>query len=195
MNLAENQKYAFELPELPEGLLEALSQATSDQGIKRVAFVGGIVRDGLLQKIDGKKQPKPIDIDLIVEGSAEKLASSLQSKLGSERVSEVLIYKSYQTVGILLDQVPIDIASSRKETYKNPGENPTVSSVALEQDLERRDFIINAMAVDVASGTLLDPHQGEEALKNRELAFLHSRSITDDPTRLIRAARYAARLK
>jgi tRNA nucleotidyltransferase/poly(A) polymerase len=66
--------------------------------------------------------------------------------------------------------------------------------VTLEEDLRRRDLSINAMALDLVSGTLLDPHGGQADLKLRQLRFLHHGSVRDDPTRLVRGARYAARL-
>lgn len=88
----------------------------------------------------------------------------------------------------------LDVASARRETYPVPAENPVVTYGALEDDLARRDFTINAMAFDLAAGTLLDPYGGQVDLERRCLRFLHPASIRDDPTRLVRAARYAARL-
>ncbi len=88
----------------------------------------------------------------------------------------------------------LDVASARGETYPTPGQNPVVHFGALEDDLARRDLTINAMAMDLATGTLLDPHGGQVDLAQRRLRFLHPASVRDDPTRLVRAARYAARL-
>lgn len=88
----------------------------------------------------------------------------------------------------------LDVASARRETYPIPADNPVVHFGALEDDLARRDFTINAMAVDLATGVLLDPHGGQGDLAERRLEFLHPNSLRDDPTRLVRAARYGARL-
>lgn len=88
----------------------------------------------------------------------------------------------------------LDVASARGETYPIPAENPLVRFGALEDDLARRDLTINAMAIDLATGTLLDPHGGQLDLVHRRLRFLHPGSVRDDPTRLVRAARYGARL-
>lgn len=88
----------------------------------------------------------------------------------------------------------LDVASARRETYPIPADNPVVHFGALEDDLARRDFTINAMAVDLATGVLLDPHGGQRDLAERRLHFLHPNSLRDDPTRLVRAARYGARL-
>lgn len=89
----------------------------------------------------------------------------------------------------------LDVASARSETYPVPAENPEVRFGALEDDLARRDFTINAMALDLATGSLLDPHGGQADLAARRLRFLHPASLRDDPTRLVRAARYAGRLE
>ena len=75
-----------------------------------------------------------------------------------------------------------------------PGENPLVEPGSLDSDLVRRDFTINAMAQDLMSGQLIDPHRGQQDLADRCLVFLHDESVSDDPTRVIRASRYAARL-
>ena len=88
----------------------------------------------------------------------------------------------------------LDLASARAETYPIPAENPVVRFGALEDDLARRDLTINAMAIDLATGQLLDPYGGQADLAARQLRFLHAKSLQDDPTRLVRAARYAARL-
>lgn len=88
----------------------------------------------------------------------------------------------------------LDVASARGEVYPIPGDNPTVRYGALEDDLARRDLTINAMAIDLASSTLIDPHGGQADLARRHLRFLNPTSLRDDPTRLIRAARYASRL-
>ncbi|MFN7677334.1 MAG: CCA tRNA nucleotidyltransferase [Cyanobacteriota bacterium] len=88
----------------------------------------------------------------------------------------------------------LDVASARGEDYPVPADNPVVRFGALEDDLARRDLTINAMAIDLATGCLLDPHGGQSDLAQRSLRFLHGQSLRDDPTRLVRAARYAARL-
>jgi poly(A) polymerase len=88
----------------------------------------------------------------------------------------------------------LDVASARGEAYPVAAANPVVIFGALEDDLSRRDLTINAMAIDLATAALLDPHGGSRDLERRALRFLHPDSLRDDPTRLLRAARYAARL-
>ena len=88
----------------------------------------------------------------------------------------------------------LDVATARRESYPVAGENPLVSFGRLEHDLARRDFSINAMALLLEGPALLDPHGGQRDLADRKLRLLHGASVRDDPTRLLRAARYAARL-
>lgn len=88
----------------------------------------------------------------------------------------------------------LDVASARHESYPVAGDNPLVSFGRLEHDLARRDFSINAMALLLEGPALLDPHGGQADLAERKLRLLHAASVRDDPTRLLRAARYAARL-
>ena len=79
----------------------------------------------------------------------------------------------------------IDLASARIETYSAPGENPTIKYGSLEEDLSRRDFTINAIAIELEKGKLIDPFEGRKAMAKRELNFLHHESVGDDPTRVI----------
>jgi poly(A) polymerase len=94
----------------------------------------------------------------------------------------------------VISRLLLDVATARAETYPVPAENPVVRYGSLEDDLARRDLSINAMAIDLDTGDLIDPHGGQEDLARRRLRFLHPASLREDPTRLVRAARYAARL-
>jgi poly(A) polymerase len=127
------------------------------------------------------------------------LAAALERHYGDQRVKEVCVHRAYGTAELSFDGVLLDLAGARQEQYPAPGENPVVESGSLERDLERRDFTVNAMALELSlSGDgeplLLDPHGGQAHLARRELAFLHASSVADDPTRVVRACRYAARL-
>ena len=142
--------------------------------------VGGAVRDLLL----GRDRA---DLDLVVEGDAAALAG----RLGAQPAE----HERFATAKVDLDGHEIDIASARSETYKHPGALPEVTVAAdIEADLGRRDFTINAMAIPLEGELrLIDPHGGEADLEAGLLRVLHPRSFVDDPTRAIRAARYAAR--
>ncbi len=143
-------------------------------------LVGGAVRDLLL---GGTRA----DLDLVVEGDA----ASIAALLGAEAKS----HERFGTASVSLGEVRVDVAGARTETYANPGALPDVEPSALAEDLARRDFTVNAMALPL-SGTaeLIDPHGGRADLERGVLRILHSRSFEDDPTRALRAARYAARL-
>jgi tRNA nucleotidyltransferase (CCA-adding enzyme) len=156
--------------------LDAVREAGGDP----VYLVGGAVRDLLLGR--GRA-----DIDLVVEGDAVGLAE----RLGIEVVS----HERFGTAKVRLDGHEVDVASARSESYPHPGALPVVEPDAtLEADLGRRDFTINAMAIALdGSARLVDPHGGQADLATRQLRVLHPRSFEDDPTRAIRAARYAAR--
>jgi poly(A) polymerase len=192
-------------PELTAALLRAA-------GSDRLALVGGAVRDWLLHRVHNDPWRGVPDLDLVVEpagaiGAAEpvpaahRLARALRASLGAEGVPYYQEHSAYGTVEleVRLAEGPLllDVASARRETYPVAGENPVVSFGRLEDDLARRDFTINAMALRLApdgGGVLHDPHGGQVDLEQRQLRFLHPHSVRDDPTRVVRAARYAARL-
>ncbi len=157
--------------------LAAVQEVT---GGKPVYLVGGAVRDLLLGH--GRT-----DIDLVVEGEAAALAT----RLGGEMVE----HERFATAKVHLDGHEVDIATARAESYPHPGALPEVEPTAgIAADLARRDFTINAMAIPLRRDPeLIDPHHGREDLEAGLLRVLHPRSFEDDPTRALRAARYAAR--
>ena len=184
----------MDLPGVPSALVEELRSAALDAGVKALALVGGAVRDGLLQQRHGRAWPGLTDLDLVVEGETVRLAAVLRQRAGPTRLSHCIEHDRFGTVSLRLDGETLDLAMARAEVYPEPGLNPVVTPGSLQADLVRRDFTINAMALDLLSGHLVDPHGGQADLEAGLLAFLHEGSVADDPTRLIRAARYAARL-
>ena len=184
----------MELPGVPSALLTALWTAAGSARIQRLALVGGQVRDQLLHQRHGLGPSAPADLDLVVEGDAAQLAQHLIQQCGEERIRGLQCHAAFGTVALELDGRPLDLAMARQEVYPFPAENPQVRPGSLLEDLSRRDFTINAMALDLLSGELVDPHQGQRDLAAGRLVFLHGGSVGDDPTRVIRAARYAARL-
>jgi tRNA nucleotidyltransferase (CCA-adding enzyme) len=169
-NLGESLHAAY-----PE--LEAVRAAGGDDP---AYLVGGAVRDLLLGR--GRA-----DLDLVVVGDAAELAANLDA--------DPVEHERFATAKALLDGHEIDIATARAETYPQPGALPEVAPAGdIETDLARRDFTINAMAVPLrGEPDLIDPHRGGEDLEAGLLRVLHPRSLVDDPTRALRAARYAAR--
>ncbi len=184
----------LELQGLPKEVLALILRAASKSQIHRVALVGGAVRDGLLGQDHCKAVENSPDIDLVVEGSAYELGAAIKSELRPERISLFHFHSAYNTVEMRFENLLIDLATARVETYSAPGENPKIEQTNIEQDLARRDFSINAIAIDLSTKTILDPFKGRKDLEARKLQFLHPKSVEDDPTRIIRAARYAARL-
>ena len=134
-----------------------------------------------------------VDVDLAVEGDAVAFARRLASETGAKAVF-------HERFGTAVLELPggsrLDLASTRKETYGSSGALPKVAPAGLEEDLARRDFSVNAIAIRLAPGPpeLADPLGGAADLRRRIIRMLHARSPHDDPTRSFRAARYANRL-
>jgi tRNA nucleotidyltransferase (CCA-adding enzyme) len=165
------------LRELPCGrrLLEAAA------GMDGVHLVGGAVRDLLLGR-------EPRELDVVVEGDVGALAARLGT--GAEHV----VHERFGTATVREGGCRWDLAAARGETYARPGALPDVFVAGIEQDLQRRDVTVNALALDLTSGRLRTAEHAEQDLRAGRLRVLHDASFSDDPTRLWRMARYAARL-
>ena len=186
--------FQIEWPNLPNDLLSEIWATAKNIGLESVAIVGGAVRDKLLKGSEKNSLILAKDLDLVVEGSASELAKALKNKFAPNRLSDFRIHAAYNTAEMKIDGFPIDLTTARVERYSAPGENPEINPCVIEKDLIRRDFTINAMAIELSNMNLIDPHSGQDALEKRELKFLHLQSVEDDPTRIIRAARYSSRL-
>ncbi len=175
------------LGRLPPHAQEVLNTATELAGDHPIYLVGGTVRDLMLGA--GSK-----DVDLVVEGGeVQRFASRVQRRLGGE----LSCHADFATCTLRLeDGLVVDIATAREETYARPGALPDVSPSSVKQDLARRDFTINAMAVRVQPRphVFLDPFGGRADLERRQLRVLHPLSFVEDPTRILRGARLAGRL-
>jgi tRNA nucleotidyltransferase (CCA-adding enzyme) len=145
------------------------------------------VRDLLLER-------PPPDLDIAIEGPVEEITSALARRLDA-RIRKTTEFMTSTLV--VDDELELDIARTRTETYPEPGVLPVVTPAPLSEDLGRRDFSVNAMAMSLDPrrfGELIDPHGGREDLQRRHLRVLHERSFEDDPTRMLRAARFLLRL-
>jgi tRNA nucleotidyltransferase (CCA-adding enzyme) len=113
----------------------------------------------------------------------------------AERLAgEAVEHERFGTATVRAGELAVDIATARRETYAVPGALPDVEPASIEEDLARRDFTVNAMAMRLPEGEILDPHGGRADLEAGVIRVLHDRSFVDDPTRLLRALRYEARL-
>ncbi len=186
----------------PERNLLSRVAAKSAETGQPAYLVGGFARDALLEQ--------PInDFDVVIEGDAIAFARALAESLGGG----IAVHPKFKTAiweltDDVLDRLNVpkflrssmppflDLITARSETYSRPGALPTVTPSTIDDDLRRRDFTINAMAVKLDGdpfGELLDPLNGRGDLKAGLIRFLHPRSFVDDPTRMYRAVRYEKR--
>jgi tRNA nucleotidyltransferase (CCA-adding enzyme) len=148
-----------------------------------VYLVGGTVRDLIIGR-------PFLDVDIAVDGDALELAAELGTPDGGET--------RFGTITVNGDALRYDVARTRCERYPHPGALPEVAPAGIDADLERRDFSVNALALGLAgtrAGRLVASAGALDDLEHKRLAVLHDDSFVDDPTRLLRLARYAARLR
>ncbi|MCK5682858.1 HD domain-containing protein [bacterium] len=152
--------------------------------------VGGIVRDALLHRANH-------DIDIMVVGDAITLASDVAEALG---IKTIVKYETFATAMIPYGTYNIEITSARKEEYRADSRKPTVEHTNLQEDLSRRDFTINAMAVDIRPGYWGEFHDLYGGVKDLEIQIIRTPkdpedTFFDDPLRMMRAVRFAAQLQ
>ncbi len=166
-------------------VIRRIGNLAEDKG--RVAYiVGGCVRDILLGE-------ENLDLDIVVEGDALALVESLEDKMELD----VTRHRRFGTATVALSGgFKIDIASARKESYAYPSCLPTVTLSSIKDDLFRRDFTINTLAVKINRrnlGQLVDLFSGNQDIREKKIRVLHERSFIDDPTRIFRAIRFEQR--
>jgi tRNA nucleotidyltransferase (CCA-adding enzyme) len=173
------------LPPEASNLLRRIGEKAHAMGM-RAYIVGGAVRDIL-------KDERNVDLDISVEGDAEALVRSW-----SEEGCHVTIHGRYKTGTIIFPGgYKVDIATARREFYEYAAAMPEVSGDSLKQDLARRDFTVNAMAVSLNGadwGTLIDFYGGRRDLQEGLLRLLHNLSFVEDPSRILRGIRLEQRL-
>jgi len=173
------------LPKKTQRILRQVGELADEQGVA-LYLVGGVVRDLLLKRENW-------DLDLTVEGDGVAFA-----RLVADRYRAGLArFERFATARLTFpDGLKMDIATTRRESYTQPAVLPTVQPASIEEDLYRRDFTINAMAVQLNSGQfgrLLDVYGGQRDLRARTIRVLHAGSFQDDPTRIFRAIRFEQR--
>jgi tRNA nucleotidyltransferase (CCA-adding enzyme) len=166
--------------------LRAVAEEAEARGA-HAYLVGGPVRDLLLGT--------PVDdLDVLLSDALEPVARATAARLRGK----LTLHARFLTATVQSPDVRVDLARARSERYARPGALPFVESASVDADLGRRDFSVHALALPLSASsgaTLLDPYAGRKDLERRVLRVLHDASFRDDPTRLYRAARYAARLR
>lgn len=176
--------YLNSLPGDIQKIIRLISKIGTEQNVP-VYLVGGFVRD-LMIGVNN------LDLDIVVEGDGIKFAEDFSSCFGGR----LLRHRRFGTATIIQDTLKIDIATARKELYPQPAHLPLVKPGKLKDDLFRRDFTINAMALDISAkgfGQLIDYYHGKEDLEKKIIRVLHDASFIDDPTRILRAIRFGKR--
>ena len=172
----------------PPTIFKTISKI-ADQLNQPVFVIGGFVRDQIL-----KRETK--DIDIVTLGSGINLAKKISKELDS---GPVKIFKNFGTAMILVDDIEIQFVGARKESYKSDSRNPIVENGTIEEDQNRRDFTVNALAISLnksSFGEFIDPFNGLIDLKNKVLKTPLDPDITfsDDPLRMMRAIRFCSQL-
>ncbi|MCX7661951.1 MAG: hypothetical protein N2Z79_04640 [Candidatus Omnitrophica bacterium] len=174
--------YLKRLPPQTKNILILIKKLSREYG-KKVYLVGGPVRDLLLGI-------KNLDLDIAIE--AEEILDFAKA-LAKKLKAEFLYHEDFNTVSLNYKYGKLDLAMTRKEFYPYPGSLPKVSFGTIREDLLRRDFTINAMAVELGEEKLVDFFGGRNDLSKGLIRILHERSFLEDPTRILRAIRFKTR--
>ncbi len=174
--------------QLPGELIDFMQVAggVAQRRGQKLYLVGGVVRDLLLERAN-------LDLDLVLEGDAIKLAD----ELAGIKDGKVTAHLRFGTAKLQWDNWSVDLTTARAETYDKPCALPTVKPASIKDDLFRRDFTINAMAIELSPGhygQLLDLYGGRDDLEHKLIRVLHEKSFVDDATRIWRGLRYEQRL-
>ena len=172
-----------QLPPEPLAALGVCRDLARSTGVG-LYLVGGVVRDLILGRTS-------VDLDLCLEGEVAEIAEAL----AKQTTGRVVMHERFGTATVTGPGFQLDLARTRRETYVHPGALPQVQPASLAQDLARRDFTINAVALRVAraEGELVDPYRGVADIRSGLIRVLHEASFQDDATRVLRAVRYASR--
>ncbi len=182
-----SQKLKQFLPKNLYGLVKKIGEFADEEGVNAY-IVGGFVRDLVIGR-------KNFDIDIVIEGDATVFAKHLAKAFGAK----VHTFDRFKTATVVFpDGTRIDFASARTEVYKAPGALPEVDMASLKKDLMRRDFTINTLAIKINAkefGKLIDFFGGLKDIRDKKIRVLHSLSFVEDPTRILRALRFATRYR
>ena len=182
--MSQSNPFKKKLSDQHLNIINSVESAVKTTGMS-VYLVGGTVRDILLNR-------SPLDLDFLIEGSSD--IQYFANLIGGTIVQE----SQFGTFKIDFEGEIVDFAFSRQESYSTPGQLPIVEKGTFRQDLHRRDFTMNSIAIaageDGEFSTLIDPFDGENDIREKKIKILHDKSFQDDPTRILRLFRYSGRL-
>ncbi len=170
---------------LPQAIKEKLASLIeiANQTSSNLYLVGGAVRDMVMGR-------EPTDLDLLVEGDAVSLATTAHQRMGGK----LIVHERFGTARLAVDSLQIDMATARAEYYAEPGAHPKVQKSSIREDLLRRDFTINAIALGLNGQSIdqtIDFCGGLEDIASKKLKVLHNLSFIEDPSRILRAVYYS----
>ena len=174
---------------LKDNIFKIISEIADQQG-KECYVIGGYVRDIFLKRASK-------DIDIVVVGSGIELAEAVAAKLGKR--ANLSVFKNFGTAQVKMKDLEVEFVGARRESYQRDSRNPIIEDGTLEDDQNRRDFTINALALCLNKdrfGELVDPFNGLTDLQNFVLRTPLNPDITfsDDPLRMMRGVRFSAQL-
>ncbi len=176
------KEYLKKIPEELKSLIDKVRDLAAREGLKAY-LVGGFVRDLILGV-------KNLDLDIVIEGDGIKFTQDFANSLGVKFTP----HRQFGTATVSIrPSLKVDFSSARKEFYPGSARLPVVEPGSLRDDLFRRDFTINAMAISLSDGRLIDYFCGQADLRHKIIRFLHPLSFIDDPTRVLRAIRFEQR--
>ncbi len=191
MFYATDMKSLNMVAQLKHPVFHLLQETAQELGIPTYV-VGGFVRDRLMQR------PFKGDIDIVCLGSGIALAKALKKK--HPKAGPISIFKTYGTAMLPIEDIELEFVGARKESYHPDSRNPEVATGSLEDDQNRRDFTVNAMAISLNKddyGALIDPFNGQQDLKKQLIRTPNKPDTTfaDDPLRMLRAIRFATQFE
>ncbi len=175
------------IPECVLKILRTIGKVADSEGVNAY-IVGGFVRDLIIGR-------ENLDVDIVVEGDATEFAKKVAKRLNAK----VHTFDRFKTAIVVMQNgFKIDMASARTEVYSSPGALPSIDIAPLKKDLFRRDFTINTLAIKLNEkefGKLIDYFNGLKDIKEKKIRVIHSLSFIEDPTRILRALRFAVRYR